>query len=138
MIVQATSDTKQISLRLRINKGQSCCTSVQLHITPIVCEQPEQRCYVWKGCGGGFESVKIHSEQPLTLVYDMFDKDENGNAQFLLDNQFADLPCGRYNAEIVACGCTTFKFQIDKRDTLNVSGITVNNQADCCEGKNGC
>lgn len=137
MIYKANSNTKQICLRVRRNNQQECCSDMALHITPLQCEEPPKYCYQYSECGG-LERVEIKREFPLTLVYDMFDRDENGNVCFLLDNQFTELVCGRYNAKLVACGCEVFKFQIDKREEVKVSQVIMDNRSDCCEGKNGC
>lgn len=137
MIYRANNDTKRICLRIRKNQSDVCCNEITLAITPLECEEPPKQLYQYSPCGG-FEPVKIEREPTLTLLYDMFDRDENGNVCFLLDSQFAELPCGRYNAVVNVCGCCGYKFQIDKRETLSVSHITTDDRSNCCEGKYGC
>lgn len=137
MIYRANSNTKQITLKVRRNAMQDCCTEMALHITPLVCPEPPQYKYCYAECGG-MERIEIKREPPLTLVYDMFDFDERGYANFLLDSQFANLPCGRYDAYLVVCGCKVSEFQIDKRDIVKVSNVTVDDRNDCCGGKYGC
>lgn len=137
MLYRANSDTKQICLRVNRNKQLPCCDNMELRISPLVCKEPPQYEYKYSVCGG-VERTEIKREPPLTLVYDMFDRDEFGNVCFLLDSQFAELHCGRYNATLSACGCLVYTFQIDKRDTFAVSHVEMNNQSNCCEGKYGC
>lgn len=137
MLYRANRNTKQICLRIQRNNMDDCCADVELQISPLVCEQPKEYVYCYSACGG-METKEKKREQPLTLVYDMFNTDENGKSCFLLDSQFADLPCGRYNATVVACGCNIFTFQIDKRETAQVSQITMDDRSNCCEGKYGC
>ena len=137
MLYKANKDTKQICLKLRRNGGDECCSDMALHITPLVCEEPPQYCYEYTPCGG-MERIEIKREPALTLVYDMFDRSENGSICFLLDSQFAELACGRYNAKLVACGCEVYKFQIDKRESVKVSQVSMDNRVNCCEGKYGC
>lgn len=137
MIIRASSNTKRITLRVRRNNAQDCCDKMELRITPLQCEEPPKYKYCYTECGG-MERVEIKREPLFTLVYDMFDYDERGNVNFLLDSQFANLPCGRYNAELCVCGCKVSKFQIDKRDIVKVSDVMVDDRNDCCEGKYGC
>lgn len=137
MLYRANSDTKQICLQVRRNRQMDCCEKMELRIAPLICDEPPQYCYEYSPCGG-VERVEIKREPPLTLVYDMFDRDEFGNVCFLLDSQFTNLSCGRYNATLVACGCEVYKFQIDKRDNYNVSQVKMDNRTNCCEGKYGC
>lgn len=133
MIYKASNDTKRICLRVYRNNRLDCCQEISLRITPLVCEESPQYCYEYSPCGG-VERREIKREPPLTLVYDMFDKDEQGSVCFLLDNNFYELPCGRYNAVLEACGCNVFKFQIDKRETISVSHVTMDNRSNCCGG----
>lgn len=137
MIYQTNSNTKRITLRVRRNNMADCCSDMELHITPLICPEPPKFKYCYTECGG-MERVEIKREPPLTLVYDMFDYDERGNVNFLLDSQFANLPCGRYDAYLIVCGCKVSEFQIDKRDIVKVSNVTVDDRSDCCEGKYGC
>lgn len=137
MLYSANSDTKQICLRLRRNKQLDCCENMELRIAPLICDEPPQYCYQYSPCGG-VERIEIKREPPLTLVYDMFDRDELGNVCFLLDNQFAELVCGRYNATLSACGCEVYKFQIDKRDNYQVTQVLMDDRTNCCEDKYGC
>lgn len=137
MLYKANKFTKQISLRLSRNGLDECCENVALHITPLQCEQPPQTEYCYSPCGG-FEAIEKESEPVLTLVYDMHDRNELGHLNFLLDSQFAELPCGRYVAKVISCGCEVYTFQIDKRERVNVSHVQMNNINDCCEGKYGC
>lgn len=137
MIYRANNDTKRICLRVSRNKHLACCEQMALKITPLFCEEPPQYCYEYSPCGG-VERKEIKREPPLTLVYDMFDKDEQGNVCFLLDSHFYKLACGRYNAVLEACGCEVFKFQIDKRENFAVSHVMMDNRSSCCEGKYGC
>lgn len=137
MIYSANNDTKRICLRVRRNKRMDCCDKMELHIAPLVCEEPPQYRYEYSPCGG-VERVEIKREPPLTLVYDMFDRNEDGDVCFLLDSQFTHLDCGRYNAKLIACGCEVYKFQIDKRERYSVSQVMMDDRSDCCEGKYGC
>lgn len=137
MIIRANSNTKRITVRVRRNNMQDCCGKITLRITPLQCDEPPKFKYGYTECGG-LERIEIKREQPLTLVYDMFDLDERGNVNFLLDSLFTDLPCGRYNAEICVCDCRAQTFQIDKRDVVKVSNVMVDDRNDCCEGKYGC
>lgn len=137
MLYQANNSTKRICLRIRRNNQMDCCDKMTLSITPLMCEEPPQYCYEYSPCGG-VERKEIKREPPLTLVYDMFDRDELGNVCFLLDNLFAELPCGRYNAKLIACGCEVYKFQIDKRERVEVSQVMMDDRSDCCGGKYGC
>lgn len=137
MLYSANNDTKRICLRVRRNKRLDCCEAMELRIAPLICDEPPQYCYKYSPCGG-VERVEIKREPPLTLVYDMFDRDEVGNVCFLLDDNFTELPCGRYNATLIACGCEVYKFQIDKRDSYKVSQVITDDRSNCCEGKYGC
>lgn len=138
MIYKVNKDTKRICLRIRRNGADDCCEKISLTISPLQCEQLEEPVkYQFRPCGG-FEPVEKKREPLLTLVYDMFDRDEQGNVCFLLDSQFSKLACGRYNAVITACGCEVLKFQLDKREVFNVSPIITDDRSDCCEGRNGC
>lgn len=136
MLLSANSSTKQICVSVRNDK---CCDAMQLRITNLQCEKEPEFQYCYNACGE-FEHVEVkkESEHLLTLVYDMFDRDENGNVCFLLDNLFVELVCGRYNAEIIACGCSVKTFQIDKRDNAKVAQIKMDNRLNCCGGKYGC
>lgn len=137
MLYQANSDTKRICLRLLRNKSLDCCENVELRITPLQCEiYPEYR-YEYSICGG-MERIEIEREPTFTLMYDMFDRDDFGNICFLLDNNFTELTCGRYNASVIACGCEVYKFQIDKRDKVAVTQVFMDNRIDCCGGNYGC
>lgn len=137
MVYSANSDTKQICLRLRRNKQLSCCDDIELRITPLMCDNYPKYRYEYSICGG-LERVEIEREPTLTLIYDMFSHDEQGNICFLLDNNFAELNCGRYNATVLACGCAVYSFQIDKRDRVTVSQVIMDNRSDCCRGDYGC
>lgn len=137
MLYRANNNTKQICLNIRRNMFNECCDDVALHIYPLVCETLPEYSYEYSPCGG-LERVEKKREPSLTLVYDMFDRNEQGGICFLLDSQFQSLACGRYNAKLMVCGCEVFKFQIDKREVVQVSQVTMNNQSDCCEGRNGC
>jgi hypothetical protein len=64
----------------------------------------------------------------------MFDSDEHGNVRFILDNQFAELACGRYVATVKSRGCEVYKFQIDKRDKLHVAEVIIPEHDNCCGG----
>lgn len=132
MIYRANSTTKQIRLKLNFNKFDDCCDDVQLHITPLVCVEPPKFKYCWTECGS-VERIEIKREPLLTLVYDMFNRDENGFACFLLDSQFTQLECGRYVASVVVCGCKETEFQIDKRDKVSVSQVTIDDGNNCCD-----
>lgn len=137
MLYRANNDTKQICLLVKRNGHLDCCDDMTLHIYPLVCEEPPQYKYEYSPCGG-VERIEIKREPLLTLVYDMFDRDEQGNVCFLLDNLFTQLVCGRYNAKLVACGCEVYKFQIDKRENFKVAHVAMDNRDNCCEGKYGC
>lgn len=137
MILKANNFTKQICLRIRRNEFADCCKEVELHILPLLCEEPPKRVYCYTPCGG-LETIEIKREQPLTLVYDMFNYDDEGKLCFLLDGEFSKLDCGRYVAKVIACGCEIYEFQIDKRESIKVSGIVADNRNSCCEGKYGC
>lgn len=137
MLYRANSDTKRICLQIRKNQQLDCCNKVELRIAPLVCDEPPLYEYKYSPCGG-VERTEIKREPPLTLVYDMFDRDERGNVCFLTDTQFTSLACGRYTATIVACGCEIYKFQIDKRDVYTVSQFATDDITNCCEGKYGC
>lgn len=131
MIYRADSTTTEIKLRLRRSGAYACDDAMELLITLLQCEEPPQYCSGYTTCGE-FRRVEIKREPPLTLVYDMFNYDENGNACFMLDSQFANLPCGRYNAAIHARGCEVYKFQIDKRDRVRVDEVIINKNDSCC------
>lgn len=137
MLYRITSDAKRICLRLRRNGADACCDNIRLKISPLQCEQPPQYRYECRPCGG-VTSVEIKREPPLTLVYDMFDRKEHGEICFLLDGQFAELACGRYEAKIEACGCVVHTVQLDKRDAVQVGPLNIDGTPNCCEGKNGC
>lgn len=137
MIFRANNHTKRICLRIRHNGSLNCCEEMALRITPLVCEKPLEYCYYRTACGTLVREEKV-SEPVLTLVYDMFDRNEHGDTCFLLDSNFAGLPCGRYNAVVVACGCEIYTFQIDKREQVKVSQVIMDNRNNCCEGKYGC
>lgn len=137
MLYKANNDTKRICLRVSRNNRQDCCDKMELHISPLVCNEPLQYCYEYSPCGG-VERKEIKREPPLTLVYDMFDRDELGNVCFLLDSNFTELVSGRYNAVLSACGCVIYKFQIDKREEVTVSQVIMDNQSNCCGSNYGC
>ena len=137
MIIRANNNTKRICLRVRRNNFDECCRKVELHILPLECDLPPKVAYCYTPCGG-LETIEIEREQPLTLVYDMFDYDDNGSLCFLLDSEFTKLPCGRYVARVIACGCEVYEFQIDKRVQVKVSGVITDDRSNCCEGKYGC
>lgn len=137
MLFRANSNTKEITLRLRLDASDVCCDHISLRVMPIICEQPAIRKYCYTPCGEG-ELIEIKREPILTLVYDMFDYSEDGSIRFLLDDQFRELACGRYIAILEVCDCEVFKFQIDKRDNLGIAHIKVSGSANCCEGKYGC
>lgn len=131
MIYRADSRTNEIKLRLRKSGAYLCYDDLALHITPLQCEKPPEYCYGYTPCGE-FRRVEIKREPPLTLVYDMFNYDDNGNVRFILDGQFADLSCGRYVAKVKARGCLISTFQIDKRDRLSVSDVIIPEHDSCC------
>ena len=133
MIYRADSRTNEIKLRLRRSGAHLCYDELSLHITPLQCEKPPEYCYGYTPCGE-FRRVEIKREPPLTLVYDMFDYDEHGNVRFILDSQFAELACGRYVATVKARGCEVYKFQIDKRDKLQVADVIIPEHDNCCGG----
>jgi hypothetical protein len=64
----------------------------------------------------------------------MFDYDDDGNVRFIIDNQFAELCNGRYVATLKARGCEVYKFQIDKRDKLQVADVIIHEHDNCCGG----
>lgn len=137
MIYRVNSDTKRLCVRIRRNGADACCENIKLSIAPLMCEQPKQYKYECSPCGG-ISTVEIKREPPLTLVYDMFDRNENGEICFLLDSQFSELACGRYIATIEACGCLIHTLQLDKRDDVRIGRLNVEGTPNCCEGKNGC
>lgn len=137
MLYRANKDTKRICLSVRFNNGLCGCEEVALELTPLCCDEPPEYEYRRTPCGDLYR-VEKEREQTLTLRYTMFDRNERGDICFLLDSQFSSLACGRYSAKLIACGCEVYNFQIDKRDTVTVSQVQMDDRSNCCEGKYGC
>lgn len=136
MIIRADKDTKQICLQVRRNNGEACCEDYTLTIEQVLCWEPPKYQYCYTPCA--VEKVEIPSEQPLTLVYDIYNRELDGRLCFLLDDKFAELPCGRYVAKLSMCGCEVFTFNIDKKESASVSQVSADGVSNCCEGKYGC
>lgn len=137
MLYKANKDTKRICIKARRNGGDICSDNTKLYVSPLICDEPPQYCYQYSPCGG-VERIEIKREYPLTLVYNMFDRGEDGSLCFLLDSQFAELACGRYIARVELDGCEIYRFQIDKRESADVAKVDIEDKINCCEGKYGC
>lgn len=136
MIFPVNNATTELKLKISNNAGPLCCKDVRLEIEPLVCDK--QREYKWYNLCNIFKYAEAPEEPTMALVYEMFDTDENGFARFVLDENFYDLPCGRYKAKVIVCGCYLTTFQIDKRERRQLQKVVVNGTKNCCGGSDDC
>lgn len=136
MIIRADNRTTQIKLALSDGGKPLCCDDIQLEISPLVCERSKP--YKWFNFCSTFIYKEVEPQPEVTLIYDAFGRDENGRVQFPLDGNFYSLPCGRYNAKVIICGCYLTTFQIDKQDRRKVQKVTIESDTSCCGGEDGC
>lgn len=136
MIIKTNSDTKQITIPVKVNKHLSCSDNIYLSINDICCNHSEKEdmrivkdqrtgCLRWVPCKccdcEGF------------LTYKAIDHTDDGYYYFLVDRNFWQLCCKKYQACLTLDNRIIAKFIIDKCDDYDVGGLEVYDSKSCCK-----
>lgn len=118
--------------------GVGASDTTSLRITQGGCPKYEEVCVeVIPHYGCGFNNMPpqqqiVRREIPrAALTYPLHEVDADGFATFVLDNKLSELGIGRYHAQLIEDGISTFSFDIDLVHGNPVARAIAIDRANC-------